>query len=107
MSDTEDYCQKHPEMNAAKKVFTDDNLQRMKEFAIYGDYPEMLNAENLSALITRLDAAERVADMMEVSMQNTECGYCLSKENDDNETVHSSDCEVMSNLKAWRKACGK
>lgn len=67
-------------------TFTDDDMKRLKE-SLKGTYRN-LPIDDLAALLSRLVAAERVADHFQ-HKANTEC----------------LECEVS--LEAWRKAAGK
>lgn len=67
--------------------FTNEDLERMKECLKIG-LPMKLSVEQIQAILSRLEAAERCVEVMK------ECSECNSWN------------ASLAALKDWRKACG-
>jgi len=88
--------------------FSDEDLAKLKEsMEHYPAWYQERCSDILPRILTRLEAAEAFAGIMEGGVEFNECDSCLGDEDDDGKRLHEKDCEVAISLEAWRKAAGK
>ena len=86
--------------------FTDDDLKRLKEAMVLPT--TVVDSQDLTALIARLEAAEKAASMVPDYMEGFHDEFCwFGKLDEDTEERLHCDCgDAKQALQTWRRAKG-